>query len=494
MTVTTATLTFLTVNDVYDVVPNEQGRGGMAELATLLQAERAIIPSTHHTLTTINGDFLAHMIDILNRMDIDYAVYGNHEFDFGSDTLVQRVAESKFQWFGSNVRDKATGNVLGNGLDTTLNIPIDGSIQVGMFGICTPETPQLSFPGDKVEFQDILGTAKRCVDDLKARGADVIIALTHVSIAHDKLLAKRVPGIDVIIGGHDHDPFTLYQGKTFIHKSGQNAYWLGRLDFDIRKASGKVTVSPAWKMIANQNVTPDAGVEALVHKYMAPFMTADHLEAGARQLAVLSLPLVTKTSVMRGEESNFGNLVADAVRQELGAQFGVLNGGFVRGDTGLSEMIESEAGTTSMCLVHEAKSQLTVGIVLKEMPFPRPAVLLRIQARDLKEALEQHLRHYPLLSGSFPHVSGLRLTYDRTRDTPEITTFENELGNNVDLDDYVTVATTKFIAGGGDGCVSWKKATLLATDDTIAQVAIRFLEKMRLIAYPEKEGRVTIVD
>ncbi|KAF0746995.1 hypothetical protein AaE_007912 [Aphanomyces astaci] len=466
MTVTTATLTFLTVNDVYDVVPNEQGRGGMAELATLLQAERAIIPSTHHTLTTINGDFLAHMIDILNRMDIDYAVYGNHEFDFGSDTLVQRVAESKFQWFGSNVRDKATGNVLGNGLDTTL-FPIASTAQ---------------------------GTLSRCVDDLKARGADVIIALTHVSIAHDKLLAKRVPGIDVIIGGHDHDPFTLYQGKTFIHKSGQNAYWLGRLDFDIRKASGKVTVSPAWKMIANQNVTPDAGVEALVHKYMAPFMTADHLEAGARQLAVLSLPLVTKTSVMRGEESNFGNLVADAVRQELGAQFGVLNGGFVRGDTGLSEMIESEAGTTSMCLVHEAKSQLTVGIVLKEMPFPRPAVLLRIQARDLKEALEQHLRHYPLLSGSFPHVSGLRLTYDRTRDTPEITTFQDELGNNVDLDDYVTVATTKFIAGGGDGCVSWKKATLLATDDTIAQVAIRFLEKKRLIAYPEKEGRVTIVE
>ncbi|ETW09319.1 hypothetical protein, variant 1 [Aphanomyces invadans] len=413
-----ATLTFLTVNDVYDVVPNEQGRGGMAELATLLQAERSIIPPTHHTITTINGDFLsasqagehykgAHMIDILNRMDIDYAVYGNHEFDFGSDVLVQRVAESNFQWFGSNVRDKVTGNVLGNGLDTVL-FPVGstsqgGVIQVGMFGICTPETPHLSFPGDKVEFLEIVDTSKRCVDELKARGADVIIALTHVSIAHDKLLAKRVPGIDVILGGHDHDPFTLYQGKTFIHKSGQNAYWLGRVDFVIRKRGDKVTVSPGWKMLVNQHVTPEAGIEALVHKYMAPFLTADRLEAGARQLAVLSHPLITKTSVMRGEESNFGNLVADAIRQELGAQFGLLNGGFVRGDT-----------------VHEAKTQLTVGMVLKEMPFPRPAVLLRIQGRDLKEAVEQHLRHYPLLAGSFPHVSGMRVTYDRTRETPEV--------------------------------------------------------------------------
>jgi 2',3'-cyclic-nucleotide 2'-phosphodiesterase (5'-nucleotidase family) len=104
------------------------------------------------------------------------------------------------------------------------------------------------------------------VQHLKDQGADVILALTHVSLAHDKLVAKRVPGIDIIIGGHDHDPFTLYQGKTFIHKSGQNAYWLGRLDFHILKSidTHKCVVTPEWKMIANYKMVPDPTIEALV--------------------------------------------------------------------------------------------------------------------------------------------------------------------------------------------------------------------------------------
>ncbi|KAF0716570.1 hypothetical protein As57867_002765, partial [Aphanomyces stellatus] len=403
-----------------------------------------------------------------------------HEFDFGSDVLVERVKESNFKWFGSNVRDKATNNVLGGGLDTVI-FPIgpNGAIKVGMFGVCTPETPQLSFPGDKVYFQDIFETSKRCVEELKSQGADIIVALTHVSIAHDKLLAKKVPGIDVMIGGHDHDPFTLYQGNTFIHKSGQNAYWLGRLDFDISKnvESKKVDITPGWKMISNQNLTPDATIQALVHKYMAPFQTNDLLEQGARQIAVLSMPLTTRTSVMRGAESNFGNLVADALRSEMGAQYGLINGGFIRGDS-----------------EYEARTQLTVGMVLKEMPFPRPAVLLRIQVCDLKEAIKQHLSAYPLLSGSYPHVSGLRVKYDRTQEPYQITSLQDEQGSDLQMDEYVTVATTSFIARGGDGCVAWTKGTLLKTGDQIAQVALRFIEKKRLLAYPLKEQRLQIIE
>ncbi|KDO17730.1 hypothetical protein SPRG_16822, partial [Saprolegnia parasitica CBS 223.65] len=173
-----ATLSVLTVNDVYDVVPNEHGIGGMAEMATMLKRERAAIPPSHTTLTTINGDFLsasqagelfykgygrvfkvltatcmatAHMIDLLNHMDIDFAVFGNHEFDFGADILAQRVQESKFRWFGSNVKERATGGLFANATDTLL-LPIgpDGALKLGIFGICTPETPQLSFPGDRV--------------------------------------------------------------------------------------------------------------------------------------------------------------------------------------------------------------------------------------------------------------------------------------------------------------------------------------------------------
>ncbi|KDO23762.1 hypothetical protein SPRG_10539 [Saprolegnia parasitica CBS 223.65] len=480
-----ATLTILTVNDVYDVAPDAHGIGGMAELATLLQRERAATPASSTLLTTINGDFLsasragsyykgAHMIDLLNHMDIDFAVFGNHEFDFGADVLAQRVQESKFRWFGSNVKERATGGLFANATDTLL-LPIgqDGALKLGIFGICTPETPQLSFPGDRVVFEDLIETSQRCVDSLVAQGADVILALTHVSIAHDKLVARRVPRIDIIIGGHDHDPYTLYQGKTFIHKSGQNANWLGRLDFHIAKDGPKVLVTPEWKMLLNKGVAPDADITRLVQKYMARFSGDD--DAENRPIAVLELPLDVQTVVVRGQESSFGNLVADAIRSELGAHVGHVSGGFLRSNT-----------------LHAAKTTLTARMIHTDMPIQGPAVLTRIRAGDLQEALLQQLGAYPALSGSFPHVSGVRLVYDSS--TRTMTSFTDEAGNEIDLNAELTVATTQFIAGGGDGCVAWRKGLVVETHDIMANEVIRFVEKQRILAYAATEGRIVILD
>ncbi len=93
--------------------------------------------------------------------------------------------------------------------------------------------------------------------------------------------------------------------------------------------------------------------------------------------------------------------------------------------------------------MYDANTRLTVGMLMKEMPFPRPAVLVRILARDLKEAIEQHLRAYPMQSGSYPHVSGLRIVYDRTDAsgaTPEvyIVVRENGLDNSMYINNRST--------------------------------------------------------
>ncbi|RLN13941.1 hypothetical protein BBJ28_00022496 [Nothophytophthora sp. Chile5] len=486
-----ARLVILSVNDVYDMTPNENGCGGIAEFATLLERERAALPKDVTLLVTLNGDFLsgsemgehfkgAHMIELMNHLDIGYVVLGNHEFDFGAEELQARMRESKSKWFGSNVRDAETGALFDGVVDTEL-IPLKDGLTLGVFGVCTEETPTLSFPGNSVVFEDVFASARRCVADLQARGADFILALTHLTAAQDKQLARRVPGIDVVLGGHDHEPFTLYEGKTFIHKSGQNAFWLAKLEFHLSRSAQHpergLYIMPQWSMLANAHIPPQPACQQILAKYMQAMTSGDDPENNARVLAILATPLSTKTSRLRAGESNAGNLVADALRSELSADVGFINGGFIRGDA-----------------TYPARTSMTVGILKHEMPFPRPAVVVRIKARDLRDALLQHVRKYPQETGAHPHVSGLKLTMDVRSNPPVMTEMLDESGRPVELDTELVVATSKFVAGGGDGCSYWLNGEVLREAAVIPEIVADFMMKKRLLAYPESEGRITILE
>ena len=155
-----ATLTLLTVNDVYEIAP-VQGQGGLAELMTLLRAERAT--ATHH-LTTVNGDFLspslmssmfkgAQMVALFNALGVDMVVFGNHEFDLEPEVIRQRMAESTFSWLGTNVLGP-DGKPFGGSLATMTRQV--GELTVGFFGLLTPETAQLSSPGPTVTFAPVV--------------------------------------------------------------------------------------------------------------------------------------------------------------------------------------------------------------------------------------------------------------------------------------------------------------------------------------------------
>ncbi|TMW55255.1 hypothetical protein Poli38472_013146 [Pythium oligandrum] len=488
-----ALVVVLSVNDVYDMYPDQQGRGGMAEFATLLERERAKIPAHAKLLVTLNGDFLsgsqvaerhkgAHMIELLNHLGIEYVVLGNHEFDFGDVVLRERMAESRSKWFGSNVIETATGKLFPGVIDTEIVELTDG-LKLGVFGVCTQETPNLSYPGDNIVFDDVFATSKRCVRELQDQGADFIIALTHLSIAQDKLLARKVPGIDVMLGGHDHEPFTLYEGKTLVHKSGQNAFWLARMEFHLSKSGLQperpLAITPQWTMIANQNIPPQASTQEIVAKYMKALADAEDEADAKRVLATLALPLSTKTSQLRAGECNMGNLVADAIRSELSADFGLMNGGFIRGDTS-----------------YEARTVMTMGMLNQEMPFPRIGVVVRIKINHFRDAIVQHFSKYPQLSGSYPHISGLRVTIDRRTNPsePTITEMVDASGTPLDMEAEVNVATSDFTARGSEGCTAWKQGKIIHTGERIAAIVSEFLLKKRLIAYLEREGRITILE
>jgi len=200
-------ITILQVNDVYQFAPVDRGAaGGLGRLATLRKQELAQSPNT---LFLLSGDTIspsvesntykgAQMIDAWNAIGLDFAVFGNHEFDFGPDELIKRIKESRFTWLGANVIDKKTGRTFGD--TPTFVLREFQGVKLGIFGIVLPETKSTSRPGPDVDFVSACETAKKTVADMRAGGAQIVVALTHLSMDEDKALARCVQGIDVIGG------------------------------------------------------------------------------------------------------------------------------------------------------------------------------------------------------------------------------------------------------------------------------------------------------
>jgi 5'-nucleotidase len=190
-------VTLLQVNDVYQFAPVDQGtRGGLGRIMTL---KKSILQENPNTLLLMSGDTIspsvesitykgAQMIEAWNAIGLDYATFGNHEFDFGPDVLKQRIGESKFGWIAANVIDKQSNQPFGGAKPYVIRE--FGGVKIGIFGLVLPETKITSKPGDNVEFRNSCDTAKEIVSELHGQGVKVVVALTHLSMREDKEVAR----------------------------------------------------------------------------------------------------------------------------------------------------------------------------------------------------------------------------------------------------------------------------------------------------------------
>src|SRR6266576_3277894 len=163
-------VTLLQVNDVYQFAPVDGGtRGGLARVLTL---RKQIMSESPHALYLLAGDTISpsvesntyqgrQMIDAWNASGLDYATFGNHEFDFGPDVLRERMRESHFKWLAANVIDKKTGKTFADTPEFIVR-EFEG-VKIGIFGIVLQETLQTSRPGPDVQIQDPCATAARVI-------------------------------------------------------------------------------------------------------------------------------------------------------------------------------------------------------------------------------------------------------------------------------------------------------------------------------------------
>ena len=471
-------ITFLHVNDVYEIAA-KRGQGGFAELMTLLRQERA---AAEISITTLGGDLISpsvmsgltkgsQMVELMNAIGMDVAVPGNHEFDFGPDIARQRFGESDFPWLGTNVLGKDGKPAAGM---TGLHTVQAGDFTVGFFGLLGPETAVLSSPGPDVAFASVTETAAAAVKELKEMGAEIIVALTHLDFATDVALAREVRGIHLILGGHDHEPITWYEGGVPLLKAGYDARYLGVVELSVEwvesRGKKKLQVIPAWRLLSTAGVAPDPEIKAIVDKLNAKLDVELDVAVGSTKVM-----LDTRRASVRSGETNFGNLIADAMRAAVGAEVAITNGGGIRGDR-----------------TYEAGDTLTRKDVLTELPFGNVTVLIELSGADLLAALENGVSEVENKAGRFPQVSGLSFVYDPAAPKGDRITEVVVGGKLLEPGRLYTVATNDYMQGGGDGYAALKKGKALIDASgakLMATGVMNYISAMDPVA-PEIEGRI----
>jgi len=141
-------------------------------------------------------------IDLLNAMGLDAATLGNHDFDKGAEVTAKLADAATFPLVSANVdasRDPAL-----NGKIRPYVVRDFGGHRVAIIGATTADTPAVSSPGGLVSFGRLVPRISAAVRELREKGIDKIILLSHIGYDEDVRLARTVPGIDVIVGGHSH--------------------------------------------------------------------------------------------------------------------------------------------------------------------------------------------------------------------------------------------------------------------------------------------------
>ena len=372
-------------------------------------------------------------IEVMNAMRFDAMVVGNHEFDFGPKVLKERIAQARFPVLGANVKGVPA-------LKPYVIKNLQG-VRIAIIGVVTPETPVTTHPRNVtgLTFSTPESAVKQYLPELKRR-ADIIIVLSHCGFQADRELAAKVPGIDVIVGGHSHTKIHQPElvGRTITVQAWEHAKGLGVLNLKVK--DGKV----AWFDGALQEISPATG---------APNCQAqDIVGRYERQVDSLLQRVIGETQVdldgehVRTGETNLGDFVVDVMRQAAGAEAGIINGGSIR--TGI------------------AQGKITVKDIYAVLPFDNYLVAISLTGAQIKAALEHGVARLEERSRSFPQVSGLTFTYSRSAPAGFRVKDVMVGGRPLDPQREYVVATDDYLGAGGDGYTVFGEALKSAGDYT----------------------------
>ena len=281
-------LVFLQVNDVYEIAPLSNGTsGGLARTATL---KKEYLNKNPNTFLVLCGDFLSpsvyntiryqgkeilgkQMVESMNAAGFDFVTFGNHEFDLSETELQRRINESAFEWISSNAFHVKNGNSQPFAKDSPtiqqfaitkiLNVTdADGTTaRIGLIGLVLPFNKK-----KYVTYEDPVNKAEQLYNQIKD-SCDAVIALTHQLVEDDEKLAREIPQLAAILGGHEHDMRFEKIGNVSISKAHANARSVFVTKVQINKKDHQVRVQPQLLELGRK-VAIDSATNVVVQKWI----------------------------------------------------------------------------------------------------------------------------------------------------------------------------------------------------------------------------------
>ncbi|MBO9541726.1 5'-nucleotidase C-terminal domain-containing protein [bacterium] len=475
---------------------------GLAKVHTLIKQYRAKNP---HTLLVDSGDMLqgsplpyvqakVHndrgpnpMIQAMNAMKYDVFGVGNHEFNFGIPHLKQAEKEAQFPFVSCNIYYTGT--------DKTLFKPYVikevAGVKVGILGFTPPGIVLWDKDNIKgtLEARDLIVSAKRWVPEIKAKGADIVLAIPHAGLGGSYVpaytgyspssglppenvaieLAKQVPGLDLIFAGHSHQdvPSEVVNGVAIA----QASLWGKRLvvgDVKLTKHDGRwQVVSKATTTLGVDGVTPDPEVleatkvahDATV-KYVHSPIARTNSEWSAKESVIKDTPIL--------------DLINEVQRKATGAQL-------------------ASAASFNLDAVL-AKGNITIADIAGLYPYENNMVAIKLNGKKLKQYLEFSAHYYLPFDGgpvkinpevrtyNYDMVSGVDYKIDLSKPLGSRIVGLSYKGKPVKDNQEFTMALNSYRHSGGGGYEMLKDCPVVYDrQESIRELIIDYLKTKKTI-------------
>ncbi len=466
--------------------------GGAARLKTAIDTRRkAISDAGGAVLTLVAGDMFQGSLyystykgqmnaEIMNQMGIDAMALGNHEFDDGPDTLLKFAEKVETALLSANSDFSAAPALAKHILPYVIKEM--GGEKVGIIGVTTPDTKEISSPGPTVGFKREEDVLPGLIADLERQGVNKIILVSHSGYNRDVEIATSVAGIDLIVGGHSNTLLQRYpatvkgpDGKSVpVVQAYAYGKYLGEITLTF-KDDGTVTDTAGRLWVMNGIIAPDPDI-------------ADYIKAAAATLETIKSEVVGTTAdeiagnrkTCRVRVCEMGVLVTDAMLDRVrdqGISIAIQNGG------GLRASIDP--------------GEITMGEVLAVLPFMNTLATFQLSGADMIAALENGVSRVEEGAGRFPQVAGLKYQWNPdAKAGSRIVSVQlvDENGKTSPLDPKATygVVTSNYMRGGGDGYSVFRDKAMNAYDygPNLEDVVSEYL-KSKGNYKPYKDDRIT---